>query len=386
MSKVNKIEINVEKLRQNYMSFAKFGKVYFPVKTCSNDIVLNVLKDMESGFEVDSIDHMKKVLTDKNADKIIYSNVAKSEEDIDWALSHHVTFYTIDDENTLDKIIYYAQKYHINNLKINVRLNVYDIFRRDFIKKGIADSRLGSSVGTLKKLLKKIREESGIKISAGISFYVQAEMHDKEDMLLVVAKYILKHFDKEDKIEWINIGGGSRIRTLEKHYDSLMRLLNKLGIEKIILEPGRYMVESVMRAYVPPIRCVSKDNGEVVVTLGMGIYHGLMDIKLHKREFDIYLLAGDKKIKLNKIDHIKRVVTKSSISKKMKTLTPLDEKLILRGPTADSIDIIGVYETPKNMPTESDAFLIDNIGAYVEGLISDFSGKIDIEYIVKNSM
>lgn len=375
------IEMDLNVLEDNYKHFAQFGKVYFPVKTNHNAIILDKLKKCGSGFEVDSIEHMKKVLDDNTKSKIIYSNVAKSEEEIIWALENGVTFFTIDDGKTLNKILDNAIKLNIEKLKFNVRLNVFDIFKKQFIKKGVEDSRLGSSVKTCKELLLRIKEEKRIKVFAGLSFYVQVEMHDKENMLMVMAKYLTKHFDKSDNISWLNIGGGSRIKSLQKYYFSLKNAISTIGIKEVILEPGRYMVDKVSNAYVSPTRVVHKDSfgGEMVVSLGLGLYHGLIDIKLHKRKFDIVLLHNDLEVKLKEMDYIKRIIKKSYANSDTRDLRE-NKRLVLRGPTADSIDIIGIYEMPHVNISESDTFCIKNIGAYMEVLISSFSGSIQVEY------
>lgn len=75
----------LKKLAQNVQKYKEYGDIYFPAKTNHNKHIINCLKDL-TGFEIDSIDHLNKVLTAENASKIIYSNVAKSEEDIIYAL------------------------------------------------------------------------------------------------------------------------------------------------------------------------------------------------------------------------------------------------------------------------------------------------------------
>ena len=355
--------LDLHKLEQNYKSFRSWGEVYFPVKTNHNKIILNKLKKMGSGFECDSLDHIKKVYNRKNADKIIFSNVAKSKEDIAWAITHGIIFFTIDDEETLIYIIKTAMEHGKNLLKINLRLNVYDIFAKEFAKKGVVDSRLGASADEIKRLIELLKGQKNIKIEYGISFYVQAEVHDNKKMLIDVSNYLVKHFDKTCGFSWVNIGGGSSIERLGYSKKKLYEYLSKIGVNKIVLEPGRYMVSEVEDVSVGVIRRAKKDsnNGELVVSLEMGIYHGLIDIKLHKRNFDFYIQNGRSLIKLNPY--------KSG------------EKLVLRGPTADSIDIVGVYQMPKIRIDEKTIFVIKNVGAYVEVLSSDFSGRINPKYI-----
>ena len=171
-------KIDLQKLEENYNSFSAWGEVFFPVKTNHNKIILSKLKRLGSGFECDSIEHIKKIYSKRNSHKIIFSNVAKSEQDIIWAAKHNIVFYTVDDEKTLRLILHYAKKYGLGHLKINLRLNIYDIFKKEFKAKGTKDSRLGASARTIKHLLGILDSEEEITIERGISFYVQAEVHD----------------------------------------------------------------------------------------------------------------------------------------------------------------------------------------------------------------
>jgi len=355
--------INLKVLKENYSEFLKFGKIYFPVKTNHNKYILKTLKKLGAGFECDSIDHIKKIYSRKNAGEIIYSNVAKTKQDIEWAIKRKINFFTVDDEETLKYIIQLAKKYKFKNLKINVRINVYDMFRKEFEAKSTQDSRLGASVNTCKKLLEIINQEKYINISKGISFYVQTEVHDKEDILIVVSKYLAEHFSKEDSIDWINIGGGSSIERLEKSKEEMFKNLSSLNVNKIILEPGRFMVDKVEDAIIPINRIIKTDlnGGEYVVSMAIGLYHGLFDYKLHNRKFNFFIKTDKEETLLELYDGI-------------------GEKMVLRGPTADSSDLLGIYKMPNCEIDENTAILVKNVGAYVEVFHSDFSGKVPLEY------
>ena len=370
-------KIDLQKLEENYNSFSAWGEVFFPVKTNHNKIILSKLKRLGSGFECDSIEHIKKIYSKRNSHKIIFSNVAKSEQDIIWAAKHNIVFYTVDDEKTLRLILHYAKKYGLGHLKINLRLNIYDIFKKEFKAKGTKDSRLGASARTIKHLLGILDSEEEITIERGISFYVQAEVHDDKDMLLRVSGYIAKHFCKGNKLDFVNIGGGSDIYRLNYSKQIMFDNLKKLGVSKIVLEPGRYMVGDIEEMETNCTRSIYTDlnGGEYVLSMAVGIYHGLIDCKLHNRNFDIYIKVGER---AEKLLPLQEGAPKAKGSKQKA------KRLVLRGPTADSSDIVGIFEVPKLLLNAADnekiSFVIKNVGAYVEVLCSDFSGKIPVKY------
>lgn len=357
--------INQQQLEENYHSFSKFGKVYFPVKTNHNKKILKILQKLGSGFECDSLDHIKRIYQRKNAQSIIFSNVAKRREDIMWCINHKVNFFTVDDIETLSFIIFYAKQRKLNQLQINVRLNVFDIFKEEFTKKKVIDSRLGASVSTCKKLLNYINAQKDIQIQKGISFYVQAEVHNNDNILIDVFQFIEKNFSEDDNLNFINIGGGSSVKRLKDSLEKISPVMKSLNIEKIILEPGRWLVDQIEDVFIPIRRVVDTDlnEGEKLVSLDIGIYHGFNDILLHKRKFDIGIKNKEKVVLLEPWDQ-------------------KSKKLVLRGPTADSLDVIGIYNLPKINIDENTIFCAKNIGAYFEVFHSDFSGKIPLVYKV----
>ncbi len=357
-------KINLENLKTNYLTYADFGSVYFPIKTNHNSIILKQLKKLGCGFETDSVEHIKKVYSPNIAQKIMYSNVAKSFEDILWTIKHKISYYTVDDEQTLRQIINLAIKYKLPKLKINIRLNVYECFKKEFDLKGAVDSRLGAFISKAKDLLKIINEENRINIEKGFSFYIQAEIHNDEDCLIKMLNHIIKHFDRDIGISFINLGGGATKERLIHSMPTIKKTLEYFNAKGLVLEPGRYMVGNVEDLYLPCIRVVDniEINNEIVATLPVGIYHGLIDTLLHKRNFEIY------------------VVNQSNLEKLEQTLQS-KVKLVLRGPTADSLDVLGIFAIPKLKINNDTVFVIKNIGAYVEVFDSAFSGKIKCKYV-----
>ncbi len=360
-------KINTSKLEENFKMFAEFGPVYYPVKTNHNSIILKKLKQLGAGFETDSVAHIKKVYSPKIADKIMFSNVAKSYGDIVWSIKHKISYYTIDDEATLKQIIDLAVKHKFKKLKINVRLNVYECFKKEFDKKGAKNPRLGAFVNTAKELLKIINNETRIQIEKGFSFYIQAEIHNDEDCIIKMLDYIIKNFDKDAQISFINIGGGANKQRLIYSMPKIKETLNHFGASYIVLEPGRYMVGNVEDVYIHCIRVA--DNlamqNEVVASLYIGIYNGLIDAHLHNRQFDIYFCNNNELIKLEKAQED-------------------EQKLVLRGPTADSLDIIGIYKLPNCKLDSNTTFVIKNVGAYVEIFDSAFSGHVNTNFVEIN--
>lgn len=180
--------------------------------------------------------------------------------------------------------------------------------------------------------------------------------------------YINKNF-KGYTFDFVNIGGGASLEVLKDSKDKLLDFKKSFKLKNIILEPGRHLIDGVVDLISPIKRIVERKNvltgsEEQIVTLETGIYHGLLDIVLHGRKFDFHLLKENDNKKLNHNDF---------------------GDIILRGPTADSKDVLGIFDCDSKI-SKNDKVIIKNVGAYVESLTSNFSGQCSINYNIEDDI
>ena len=61
-------DFNKSRLIDNFNKYSKVGSIYYPIKTNSNIRVLNVLKELNSGFLVTTLNNFEKI-KELNIDK-----------------------------------------------------------------------------------------------------------------------------------------------------------------------------------------------------------------------------------------------------------------------------------------------------------------------------
>jgi len=97
--------------------------ICFSVKSLSNLSVLNVLKKIGCGFDIVSGGELHRVLAIKaDPNKIIFSGVGKSEEEIEYGIRNRILSFNIESGSELKRIESVASKLNIN-ASISIRFN-----------------------------------------------------------------------------------------------------------------------------------------------------------------------------------------------------------------------------------------------------------------------
>ena len=107
---------DIYKFYAKIKGYTEIGVVYYPMKTNSNPRVIEAMKHLIAlnlnvgfenvGFEVDSIEHIKELVTRYGipASRILYSNLAKTDKEIAIAIGLDVSGFAIDEVKTFKTI------------------------------------------------------------------------------------------------------------------------------------------------------------------------------------------------------------------------------------------------------------------------------------------
>lgn len=296
---------------------------YYAMKCNDNPYVLTTLYNNGFFFDCASrkeISHIMKKFQVKG-NEIIYANPVKSQSDINYSLSRNVKLFTVDNKEELKKL---------NNNNYLLRIAIDDKYSL---------CKLNSKFGIQKDEIDDFMKHKG-KGFKGFAFHVGSNCMNHNsyfDALDIIEKY-LNHDDI------IDIGGGFN-KTI--NYNDLIKVSDRIkGYKnKIIAEPGRYLVEDIMDLYVTVI---GKSNNKV--TINSSLYG------------DLNCIAFDHKV--CKFD----IIRNNNIINDTKT-----EKVNIFGNTCDSIDIIFKdIECPKIQV--NDVLRFHNMGAYTIVSRSNFNG------------
>lgn len=344
---------NRDKLIHNFNIYNEYGKIYYPLKTNSNKIIIETLKDkFDNGFLISSISNFE-TLQQINIDisKICFINVLAEYDTIKYLYNKGVRFFTFDNLETLESFSKYAD---LTNTKIVVRVSTMQVFKNKY-------THLGANIEETFKMLKYLKEKCN---NYGISFYLQNNLKNYDNALELMLKYVVDNFSNLG-LSFVNIGGiESSIINKKELIETFKRTLD---IKEIILEIGKCLIEDTIDMETRIIKEKLIDNKKTII-IKNGIYSGFFDILLYNKKFDIYLKSkNDGEIKLE--------YEKSSLN---------DYEFIMCGGSSDSGDILGkmyINSMYKDELVEGAKLIIKNVGAYFEEFFMQYSNDLKKVYI-----
>lgn len=347
---------NRNKLINNFNIYNEYGKIYYPLKTNSNEMVIENLKNIfdmkNNGFLISSISNFE-TLQQINIDvlKICFINVLAEYNTIKYLYDNGVRFFTFDNLDTLERFSQYAD---LTNTKIVVRLSTMQVFKNKY-------THLGANIEESLEMLKFLKEKCN---NYGISFYLQNSLKNYDNALELMLKYLVDNFSNLG-LNFVNIGGiESSIINKKELIETFKR---NLDIKEIILEIGKCLIEDTINMETRIINEKLIDNQKSVI-IKNGIYSGFFDILLYNKKFDIYLKSkNDGEIKLE--------YEKSLLN---------DYEFIMCGGSSDSGDILGkmyINSKYKDELVQGAKFIIKNVGAYFEEFFMPYSSDLKKVYI-----
>lgn len=304
-----------EVIRNNYALYSNEKReddlICYAVKANSNLNILKMLVDIGSGFDVVSGNELKKCLlagADKN--KIVFSGVAKSEEEITHAIENEIlsiNIESIDEYKRIEKISSSLNK----KVKCAMRVNPdITIGSHKYIETGAKSSKFGLGKKDVNEVSELALKSENIELTT-IACHIGSQISDENlilqslDYIFVIAEELKK---QGHEISCLDIGGGLGIKYHnEKKGDpallikEIKRRLNGTNY-KFILEPGRSIIGNagILISKVEYIK-EAGDKKFAIVDTGMNdlirpslyeAWHGVMELENRKVKSEKYDIAG----------------------------------------------------------------------------------------------
>ena len=239
---------------KNYKSFSSnFRKsnplICFSVKANSNIQILKVLKKMGSGADVVSGGELLKVIKSGiKPNKIVFSGVGKTEEEIRLAIKKNILLINVESENEAILINKIASKLK-KKITIGIRLNPdINAPTHKKISTGKAEDKFGLSKASLISFCLNINKFKNLKLNA-ISVHIGSQILSENPFKKTLK--VLEEIIKRTKInfKYVDLGGGFGIaykkndkKNKFKNYSNLVVKFKKKYNCNIIFEPGRAIV------------------------------------------------------------------------------------------------------------------------------------------------
>ena len=351
----------------NFLKFANTFKktdplICFAAKSNSNLNILRVLGKLGAGADVVSGGELLKALkADIRPNKIVFSGVGKTEEELKIAINKKILLINCESESEAKLVNNLAKKLR-KKVSIGFRLNPnVDAKTHKNISTGKAENKFGLSIKNFKVFLKTVKTFKNVKLEA-LSVHIGSQILNDTPFrktLNVMSKLI-----KELKLnlKYVDLGGGFGINYTDKEkpinlskYSKLVHNFSKKLNCKIIFEPGRSIIGNT-GLLISKIQFIKKGANKNFIILDAGM-NDFMRPALYEA--------------------FHKIIPISKKSSRMKG------KIEFVGPICETTCKFGVY---KNYPkiNENEFVAITNVGAYGSSLSSNYNTRPLVAEILIN--
>ena len=245
---------SLKKIRENIAQFKKNFKrinplICFAVKANSNKVLIREIGKLGLGADVVSIGELMKALKSGiRADKIVFSGVGKTTEEINFAIEKKILLINAESKSEILEIEKIASKKK-RAVDVGLRLNPNtDAETLSQISTGKKENKFGVSEKNFYKIVEYIKKSKFLRLKC-LSVHIGSQILDYKPykrMLKVVERVISK---TNFKFKYIDLGGGMGI-DYEKNnkklnffeYAKNIQKFLKKNNSKIIFEPGRSII------------------------------------------------------------------------------------------------------------------------------------------------
>ena len=342
----------------NYLKFTKTFKktnpiVCFAAKSNSNVAILKILGKLGAGADVVSVGELLKALkAGIKSNKIVFSGVGKTEEELEIAINKKILLINCESESEAKLIDKIAKKLK-KKVSIGFRLNPnIDAKTHKKISTGKAENKFGLSIKNFKSFFRDISMYQNIRLDA-LSVHIGSQILTDapyKKTLNVMSK-LIEELNLE--LKFVDLGGGFGINYSGKDkpinltkYSALVDKFSKKLKCKIIFEPGRSIIGDT-GILLSKIQYIKKSANKDFIILDVGM-NDFMRPALYDAK------------------HI--IIPVSRVSSKIKGL------IEFVGPICESTCKFGIYKNFSKIK-ENDYIAITNVGAYGSSLSSNYNTR-----------
>ncbi len=234
-------------------TFKRNHIICFAVKANSNLAVIKTFAELGAGADIVSKGELFRALkAGIEPSKIVFSGVAKTKDEIEYALENGILMFNVESEDELLNINA-AAKEKGRKAPISFRVNPdVDPKTHPYISTGLKKNKFGVPYDKALELYLKAKELENIEI-VGVQFHIGSQLLDTMpiyDASVRIAKLIKGLQGEGIEISIADVGGGVGIvynededkePSIETYAEQVEKAFNGLGI-KLVFEPGRFLV------------------------------------------------------------------------------------------------------------------------------------------------
>ena len=358
----NQLKENIDDFKKCFKSFSPL--ICFAVKSNTNVNLIREISKFGLGADVVSLGELMKALkAGIKPNKIVFSGVGKTTEEINFAIKKKILLINAESKSEIFEIERIAKKIKIN-VNVGVRLNPnVDAKTLSQISTGKKENKFGVSEKNFLQLVKYIKKSKSLNLKC-LSVHIGSQILDVkpyENMLKTLDKIIKKtnHF-----FEYIDLGGGmgidynnnKKVLNLKK-YSLIIKKFLRNNNSKIIFEPGRFIVGNI-GTLISRITYIKEGHKKNFIILDVAM-NDLMRPALYNSKHRIVPVIRSKKKSMKNYEFV--------------------------GPICESTDKFSTINNFQQL-NEKDLIVICDVGAYGMSLSSNYNVRPKaIEILVKKS-
>jgi len=346
------------KIKENYLNFTKSFKsvkplICFAAKANTNLSILKLLGKLGSGADVVSGGELLKAIKSGiHPNKIVFSGVGKTEEELKLAVSKKILLINVESESEA-KLINKIGKSRNKKISVGFRLNPnIDAKTHKKISTGKAENKFGISIKNFIEFYKDRQKYSYLKLDA-LSVHIGSQILSEtpyKKTLDILSKVIS---NLNIKLKYVDLGGGfgisytkkDKIINLKNYAKHVLKFKERTKCE-IIFEPGRTLVGSA-GILVSKVQYIKKGKNKNFIILDAGM-NDFMRPALYDAVHEIIPILKSNKKSFKKIEFV--------------------------GPICETTCKFNMYQKYQKI-FEKDYVAITNVGAYGASLSSNYNTK-----------
>lgn len=340
----------------NYKKAFKNDIVCYAVKANSNQTLLKILAELGAGADIVSGGELFKALrAGIDPQKIVYSGVGKTAEEITYAIESNILMFNIESYEELCEINKIAKKIN-KTARISFRINPnVDPDTHKYIATGKHGTKFGIKYEDALDMYIAASKMSNIEI-VGIDTHIGSQILKVEPYRLAAVK-IAKLIDRLEKeniiLKYIDIGGGLGIK-----YENSQKPPKPAELKKAVMSVfGKYKNKTLI---VEPGRSIIGDTG---VMIGRVLYRK----KSGNKNFLIVDIAMNDLIRPTLYDAYHNIIPVKKTLKKQITMD-------IVGPVCESGDFMA-KDRKFPLLEQGDLIAVECIGAYGSSMSSQYNSR-----------
>ena len=358
----NQLKKNIDNFKKSFKSFSPL--ICFAIKSNTNVNLIKEIAKFGLGADVVSLGELMKALkAGIKPNKIVFSGVGKTSEEINFAINKKILLINAESKSEIFEIERIAKK-NKKDVDVGLRLNPnVDAKTLSQISTGKKENKFGIGEKDFLELTQYIKKSKNLNLKC-LSVHIGSQILDVkpyENMLKALNKIIKK---TNHSFEYIDLGGGmgidykndKKILNLRKYSENIKKFL-KNHDSKIIFEPGRSIVGNI-GTLISKITYIKES---------------------HKKKFIILDVAMNDLMRPALYNSKHRILPATKINKRT------NKTYEFVGPICESTDKFSTINNFQKL-NEKDLIVICDVGAYGMSLSSNYNVRPKaIEILIKNS-